>query len=217
MQSICKNLFIIAMLISHAAYAEKFYIGEFSQSSLQGWQPKIFSGETQYRFIEKNDASKQVILEAHSMAAASGLVREIKVDLRKTPYLNWSWKINNIIQGPDERSKAGDDYPARIYVVVSGGLAFWNTKSLNYVWANRIKAGSQWPNAYTDQAQMLALQSGDQDIGQWKSERRNVRDDLQALFGESIDHIDAIAIMTDTDQSGAQAIAWYGDIWFSSE
>ncbi len=208
---------VFGVLLSMSVGAEQVDIASFSAGNMDDWKPQKFSGETHYRLTPKEGSDSLYVLEAHSSSSASGLMRETKIDLNKTPYLNWTWRVEHLLPGPDERSKAGDDYPARVYVVASGGFAFWNTKSLNYVWANRMKEGAQWPNAYTKQAQMFALQSGPREVGEWKMERRNVREDFKRIFGEDIAFIDAVAIMTDTDQTGGEVRAWYGDMWFSSE
>jgi hypothetical protein len=155
------------------------------------------------------------VLEANSQGSASGLVRELRVDLEKQPYLNWSWRVDDVLTAIDERTKAGDDYPARVYVIVSGGIAFWRTRTLIYVWSSRQPAGSTWENAYTANACVMALRSGK--AAGWATERRDVRADFEACFNDDITVIDAVAIMTDTDNSGQEATAWYGDIFFSSE
>ena len=154
---------------------------------------------------------------ADSNAAASGLVREISIDLSKTPILNWIWKVDSVLAGADERARAGDDYPARVYVVFSGGVMFWRTRAINYVWSNKQPVGSNWPNAFTGNARMVAVESGNSRARQWVSERRDVRADYRHLFGEEPGRVDAVAIMTDTDNTGATATAWYGDIWFSTK
>lgn len=120
-----------------------------------------------------------------------------------------------MLHGVSERDKAGDDYAARIYVVAKGGLAFWKTRALSYVWASREPEGSMWANAFTANAQMIAVRSGSAELGELILEKRNVREDWMRAFGEDIDTIDAVAIMTDTDNSGQRARAWYGQPWFS--
>ncbi len=180
----------------------------------KNWQEKSFAGNTQYQLVRENEQS---VLKATTNASASGLFREIVIDLNKTPYLNWSWKVDNIYQGNDEHSKDGDDYPARIYVVVSGGFFFWKTRAVNYVWSSNQAIGTHWKNAYTGNARMIALRSGESETGQWLTEKRNIREDLKQLFGEAFDEINAIAIMSDSDNSGQRATAWYGNIYFSSE
>jgi len=139
------------------------------------------------------------------------------VDLRRTPWLSWSWRVDRVLNGVDERSKSGDDYPARVYVVVSGGAAFWKTRSLVYVWSSHQPVGATWDNAFTRNAQVMALRSGMKDAGQWVSEKRNIRDDSRQQFGEDLDYIDAVALMTDTDNSGQSATAWYGDLYFTAQ
>ncbi|HLF96887.1 MAG TPA: DUF3047 domain-containing protein [Methylococcaceae bacterium] len=198
-----------------AAAGLRIPVGEFSQGRLVGWETKIFQGETRYGLMELDG---RAVLKAESRGTASGLVRKMAVDLENTPYLHWSWRAENTLGKLNERTKSGDDYPARLYVVVSGALAFWRTRSLNYVWASALPAGSAWPNAFAGQSvRMLALRSGEEETGRWHEEKRNVRDDLKRYFKEDIRQIDAVALMTDTDNTGGQAVAYYGDIYFASE
>lgn len=189
-------------------------IGRFSESNLEGWSEKSFKGSTTYTFAQE---SGKTVLRAESRASASGMFYEKEINLLETPVLNWQWKIDNIISGLDEKTKAGDDYPARVYVIFSGGLFFWRTRAINYVWSNNQETGITWHNAYTDNARMIAIRSGKKQAGKWLSERRNIREDYKLLFGEDIASADAVAIMTDTDNSGSNATASYGDIFMSAE
>ena len=125
--------------------------------------------------------------------------------------------MDSVYDGVDERSKSGDDYPARIYVLVSGDWRFWNTRALNYVWASGLPQGQQWPNAFTANAWLIAVDSGKDHLGQWRHYRRNVRQDLRQAFGEAISEVHAVALMSDSDNAGQAATAWYGDIWFSAD
>ena len=193
------------------AAAAILMVGHFSAGDLQDWKTKSFAGETQYQRVEKDGRR---VLQADSKGTASGLYREITVNLERTPYLNWSWRVNNVLTGVDERTKAGDDYPARVYVVVSGGLAFWRTRSLVYVWSSNQPVGSTWDNAFTSNVRTIALRSGN--VAGWFNEKRNVRADFKRLFGDDIQQINAVALMTDTDNSGQAATAWYGDIYFTA-
>lgn len=119
--------------------------------------------------------------------------------------------------GADERTRAGDDYPARVYVVFSGGVAFWRTRAINYVWSNKQPVDCNWLNAFTGNARMIAVQSGSGHVGEWLEEHRDVRADYRDLFVAEPGNVDAEAIMTDTDNIGTVASAWYGDIWFSAK
>jgi len=187
-------------------------VGHFAQQDLQGWENKSFQGNTQYQLIKQ---ANHYVLQAQSHASASGLFHEVDIDLNKTPYLHWSWKIKQTLSHQNERNKAGDDYVARMYVVFSGGFFFWRTRGINYVWSNNQHVGQTWINPYTDHVQMMAVESGNRYAGEWRNESRNIREDYRRFFGQSVDTVDAIAIMTDTDNTKTSAEAWYGDIWMS--
>jgi len=207
-------LLILLTALAAPAYGETVSVGAFSQGSLDGWEEQEFANKTDYRLVTEDGRR---VLQANSQAAASGLYKEMRIDLERTPYLHWSWKVDNTLGDLDETTRQGDDYPARIYVVASGGLFFWNTHAISYVWASRQAKEKDWPNAFTGRALMLAVQSGDERLGQWIEERRNVREDFRRLFGSDVRYIDAIAVMTDTDNAGGQSTAYYGDVYFSAD
>jgi hypothetical protein len=206
--------FIGCLAATPAARADTLVIGDFSNAGLAGWEAHSFKGETDYEVVELGGTR---VVKAASRGAASILFRKQRIDLRQTPYLEWRWRIEDVIEGADEREKRGDDYPARVYVVREGGLFAWRTRSVNYVWSSSQPVGAEWPNAYTDQAQMVAVRSGRGEAGDWVEERRNVLDDFRRLFGEEIDYVDGVALMTDTDDTDSEATAFYGDIRFTSE
>jgi Protein of unknown function (DUF3047) len=190
-------------------------IGNFSAGALTGWKAKEFKGQTQYLLTKIDDVQA---LKADSDAAASGLFFEQKIDLEKTPVMNWRWRIENRMGKVDEQAKSGDDFTARVYVVKSGGLVFWNTKAINYVWASTSPKDKSWPNPFAgDHAMMVAVRSSSDETGTWYTEKRNVREDFKRLTGEDIKSIDAVAIMTDTDNAKGKATAYYGDIYFTAE
>ena len=189
-------------------------ISNFSGGDLSGWEEKSFEGNSQYIFVGTDDGK---VLRASTEGKASGLFKEVSVDLTKTPWINWSWKVENTFKGNDELSKEGDDYAARVYVVVSGGVFFWKTKAMNYVWASHEPKNSSWPNAYTGNAKMFAVRSGDIELGQWVKEKRNAREDFKKLFGEDITKIDVVAVMVDGDNTGQSATSYFGEIFFSEE
>jgi len=190
---------------------EKQWLGKFSQGDMAGWEEKSFAEHTHYQL---NDAK---VLQAESEQGASCLYRKARIDLQQTPWLNWSWKTQQVFENIDERSKKGDDFVARIYVVIDGGLLFWKTVALNYVWSSSQALGDVWPNPYTSNATMLAVESGAEHVGVWRSYKRNVREDFRQLLGKDVRYIDGIALMTDTDNHAEKAVTYYGDIYFSNQ
>lgn len=192
----------------------RLHLGKFSQGDLNGWQAKEFDGNTLYKIVNDTNIDKQVLM-ANSNSNASGLFLERRIDLQKTPHINWSWKTDKLYENLNEKEKQGDDFVARIYIVIDGGFFFWKTRALNYVWSSSFKQNQSWPNPYTSNATMFAVESGEENLGEWRHYKRNVQDDLQAMLGKDVRYIDAIAVMTDSDNAGQQAITYYGDIYFT--
>lgn len=206
------NFILFILLTTASADASKIRIGSFSESGLAGWSEKSFKGATEYRIVE--DAGQKV-LQAKSQNAASGLIFEIEYDPQEYPILSWRWRVDNIIARGDSRTRAGDDYAARVYVVFPHWF-FLKTKTLNYIWANRLPKDATQLSTFTSNDMMIALESGPGKVGQWLSVRRNIVEDYRQAFGEDPPNIGMIAIMTDTDGTGETAMAWYGDIVASS-
>lgn len=193
--------------------AEVLPVSNFSTEGLSGWEAKSFKGVTEYRVVKENGQS---VVKAVSNGAASGMAKKITFNPAKYRYLHWSWKIGGTLTGGDEKTKAGDDYAARVYVLFPGKF-FWQMKAINYIWANKLAQGASIPNTYTANAQMIAVESGNGKAGQWVTEQRDLFADYRALFGTDPQNAEAIAIMTDTDNTGGVAEAWYGEISLSTE
>jgi hypothetical protein len=207
----------ILLLITLAAFcataqASEYQVSAFSSEGLSGWETKSFKGTTVYSLVRDDG---RTVVKAISKGTASGLIKKVKLDPKSFRYLLWSWKISGIVKNGDETTKAGDDYAARVYVVFPGRF-FWQTKAINYIWANRLARGEAIPNAFTSNAMMLAVESGPERTGQWLTEERDILADYCRLFGSEPREIGAIAIMTDTDNTGGEATAWYGDITLST-
>ena len=216
-------------------------VGTFSSAAAggaipEGWQPLTFEKidrHTVYTLVEDGGA---VVVKAVSEASASGLIRKLTVDPTAYPWLEWRWKVGNVLEKGDVRRKTGDDYPARLYVTFrydpqrvgfferakygTAKLLYGDYPphaALNYIWANREEIGAVVPNAYTSKAVMIVAESGASKAGQWVAERRNVYRDYLRAFGEEPPLISGVAVMTDTDNTGERATAYYGDIRFRKD
>ena len=204
-----------------------------SEGLPKGWEPLTFKKidrHTRYEWTAPEHA-----VHAVSSSAASGLIYRLDLDPARFPVLRWRWLVPQAMRKGDELSKAGDDYAARVYVTfrydpsrAGAGMRFKYGiakklygeypphSGINYIWANRLPKGGSTPNPYTDRVMMLAVRSGDADAGKWLSEEHNVLDDYRRLFKEDPPRLAGIAVMTDTDNTGSQAEAWYADIELSS-
>lgn len=218
----CKWIFVLLSFLLCVSAQAVTNLTALSEQGIEQWQAKEFSGKSIYS-VEQYKG--QMALKAISQNSASGLVLEKKIDLIATPYLNWSWLVEQTLSPLDERSKAGDDFVARVYVVIDGGFMVWNTKSLNYVWSCNQDKGLVWNNAFAGSSvKMMSVRGQQSQLGQWYEEQRNVYQDLIDTFGDkgsqkanrkAYQYIDIIAIMTDTDNSGKDAETYYGDLFFS--
>ncbi len=213
-------------------YAEaKVSVANFADDQLSLLTEKSFVGHTDYRLVEQAleqqtslqqsleqqglQQERQTVLRAEASKSASSLYRSMEVDLTQTPLLNWSWRVENVYSIENQQVKQGDDYPARVYVVVRDGWLPWQVRALNYVWSNHPTQLSHWANPFTDQAVMIPLKAGSAQLGQWHHEQVNIADDFYRVFGDRIEKIDGVAIMTDADNAGGKATAYYGNIYFS--
>jgi hypothetical protein len=193
---------------SFSVSAAEILLDDYKHGLSPKWEEKTFKGNTQYQ-VAREDG--QLCIKASSNASASGLYYTINYDTKEYPILMWRWKVDHTLSKGDALRKAGDDYAARVYVVFPS-WAFWRTKALNYIWANRLPQGEAVANPFTKNAMMIAVESGARRTGQWLEERRNVLEDYRRYFGGDPPKVGAIAIMTDTDNTGEAASAWYGPI-----
>jgi len=219
-----------------AADPARLDVGKFEAPSTPdalpvGWEELTFRRiprKTQYRVVPEGEG---FVLRADSEASASGLYRPLDVDLHAYPVLTWRWKVANVLAKADARRKEGDDYPARVYVAFRWDpdtASVWEragygtyrlfygryppASAINYVWDNRLPPGTTLDNAYTDRAKMVVVRSGPAEVGRWLDERRDVLGDYRRLFGAEPPRVAGIALMTDTDDTGESAIAWYDAI-----
>ncbi len=202
----------------------------------KGWEPLIFGKIERHTEYKLSDESGRTVIEAWSDNAASGLTYPLDLDSSIYQMISWCWKINRTIEKGDVTLKKGDDYAARIYVTFKFNpkdATFWErTKfktykllygkyppkgALNYVWANKMKKGDAAPNAYTDRAHMIAIESGSEKVGQWVCEKRNLYADYQKYFGGTPPRITGVAVMTDTDNTGESARAAYSHLRLKSK
>lgn len=214
-------------------------IGQFSgmsQSDITplGWRPLVFGNienHTAYFLTKQNE---RTVVQAVSNGGASGFYKQTNISPKDFPMINWQWKVANILESADLSKKEGDDYPARIYISFYydperlEGMESVKYKLysllhdeppplavINYIWDNKTKPDTIVSNAYSERVKMIVIQSGTSNLGKWLSEKRNIIDDYRRAFGEEPGNITGIAIMTDTDNTGESATAWYGDISLS--
>ena len=200
------------------------------------WEPWILSrflAPTKYRIVEHQG---ERVLEADANVSASGLLQPLALPAAEYPYLNWRWKVPQLIAGADNASRISDDSPVRIIVAFDGDkskfdfedsalattVKFFSGRempyaTIQYIWENKLPLETVLDNSKTARAKMVVVESGPQRVGQWLKFQRNVRQDYQRLFGESPGAIIFVGVMTDSNATGSHTTAYYGDIGFSRE
>ena len=231
-------LLLTVVPVGHADSPFLLEVGTFSAASEgtalpDGWKPLTFKKiekQTVYRLVKDGGAT---VVKAVSEASASGLTREIKINLAEYPIVQWRWKVANVLTKGDVTRREGDDYPARLYVTFeydAGKVGFFDKAkyeatrllygqypplgAINYIWESKAPKGTVVSNPYVERVKMIVVESGAERLNQWVSEERNIYEDYKKAFGEEPPLISGIAVMTDTDNTGESATAFYGDIVF---
>ncbi len=185
---------------------------------------------TLYRFVEDMGV---VVLHAHAEASASGIVAPVRFDINASPILQWRWKVAQLIDDADNAVASREDSPVRIILNFDGDRAKLSLRDkassaiakrisgrelpyaeLMYIWSNRAPVGTVIENPHTHRIEMVVATSGAASVGQWVTVRRNVVDDFRRAFNELPGLLTDVAVLTDTDNTGATVDAWYGDIRF---
>lgn len=198
-----------------------------------GWAPWVLSGfkrPTEYRLVQKDGIT---VMRADARSSASGLIHPLSIDARQQPLIEWRWKIERPIARADNTQRHLEDSPVRLLVSFDGNIESLPAQdrlfissvhlltgqqlpyaTLMYIWENRAPRGTVIANQHTSRIKMIVAESGVGNLGAWQHIRRNVYEDYRRAFGEEPGRITAVGIMTDTDNTGEQAQAWYGDIHF---
>lgn len=204
----CYLIIIPISSLNSKAFATEILLDDYRGGLSPKWEEKSFKGTTLYQVTREDN---QWCIKATSHSSASGLYYKISYDTKKYPILTWRWKVDHVLSNGNALKKEGDDYAARIYVVFPS-VWFWKTRAINYIWANKLPRGTSVANPYSSNAIMIAVESGSTHTGKWLDERRNVFEDFRRYFGKDPPRVGAISIMTDTDNTGEDAVAWYGPI-----
>lgn len=201
-------LIMFPFSIGSSRFTGEIVLDDFQNGLSPGWKEKSFKGHTLYSTVQDDG---RWCIRAVSKDSASGLYYKIEYDPGQYPLLAWSWKIAHVLTKGDARTKQGDDFAARVYVIFPS-VFFWQSRAINYVWANKLPQGESVPSPFTSNEILIAVQSGPEHAGKWVEERRNIVEDYRSAFGEAPSKVGAIAIMTDTDNTDGEVVAWYGPI-----
>ena len=211
------SLIIFTIFLSSVSAAQEKIIFKFTENELSELKVRKVRGadaKTIYT-IGKNENGNY--LKAVADNAASGLGKEIKIDLDDTPFINISWKVEKDLKGIKENTKKGHDFAARVFVIKKTGATPLSNRAINYVYSSNMNIDDYKPSPYTKKSIDYVLSTTKINLDEWVTVKANVKEDFKKLHKLDVKELDGVAIMVDTDNSKMKAISYYQNIFFSSE
>jgi hypothetical protein len=208
------SIISVSLLFYELALAEKVIIFDFTEEELKTLKIKKVKGKTSWSIGSNENGN---FIKAEAEGKGSGLGKEVKINLLKTPFINITWKIEKDLPGIVENSKKGHDYAARVFVIKKTGSTALSNRAINYVFSSNNKVNENWPSPYTKKSIDYVLSTTKENLNMWVTVKANVKEDFLKLHELDVKDLSGIAIMTDTDNSNLKAVSYYQNIYFSSE
>ena len=211
------NFFFFWSIFLSLSFADEIKVFEFTESELSELEIRKVRGADNKTIYTVGSNENGNFLKAVADNAASGLGKEVKIDLNKTPFINITWKIEKDLQGINENSKKGHDFAARVFAVKKTGATPLSNRAINYVFSSNSAVGQSWPSPYTKKSIDNVLATTKDNLNIWVTVKANVKEDFKKFHDLDVNELDGLAIMSDTDNSKMEAIAYYQNIYFSAE
>ena len=215
-----KLLFLIVSILfmtANLSLASELKVFDFTETELSELQVRKVRGADNKTIYSIGSNESGNFLKSVADNAASGLGKEIKIDLNKTPFINITWKVEKDLSGIKENSKKGHDFAARVFVIKKTGATPLSNRAINYVFSSNNNAGVNFPSPYTKKSIDNVLASTKSNLNEWVTVKANVKEDFKRLHDLDVNELDGLAIMSDTDNSKMKSIAYFQNIYFSSQ
>ena len=211
------KILLITFLASNMTLSEEVKVFDFTEEEVSKLQVRKVRGADNKTIYSVGSNQNGNFLKAVAENAASGLGKEIKIDLDKTPFINISWKIEKDLSGIKENTKKGHDFAARVFVIKKTGATPLSNRAINYVFSSNNEVGLNWQSPYTKKSIDNVLASTKNNLNEWVTVKANVKEDFKRFHDLNVNELDGLAIMSDTDNSKLKSIAYYQNIYFSAE
>ena len=208
---------IFIILLTNFSFANELKVFDFTSTELAELEVRKVRGAKNKTIYSIGNNDKGNYLKAVANNSASGLGKEIKIDLNKTPFINITWKVEKDLSGIKENTKKGHDYAARVFVIKKTGATLLSNRAINYVFSSNNNVGSNFPSPYTKKSIDNVLASTKDNLNEWVTVKANVKEDFKRFHNLEINELDGLAIMSDTDNSKMKSIAYFQNIYFSSQ
>ncbi len=207
----------ILLFTTNILSANEVQVFDFTEAELTQLQVRKVRGAENKTLYSLGTNENGNFLKSVADNAASGLGKEIKIDLNKTPFINITWKVEKDLSGINENTKKGHDYAARVFVIKKTGATLLSNRAINYVFSSNKDVGLNWPSPYTKKSIDNVLSSTKKNINEWVTVKANVKNDFKKFHELDVNELDGVAIMSDTDNSKMKSIAYFQNIYFSSQ
>ena len=211
------KILITLLIVTTTSLADEIKVFDFTETELSKLEVRKVRGadnKTTYTVGTNENGS---FLKSVADNAASGLGKEIKIDLNKTPFINITWKVEKDLSGIKEDTKKGHDFAARVFAVKKTGATPLSNRAINYVFSSNSDIGLNWPSPYTKKSIDYVLSTTKENLNEWVTVKANVKDDFKKFYNLDVNELDGLAIMSDTDNSKMKSIAYFQNIYFSTE
>ena len=209
-------IFITSLIILSSVSAESVRVFEFTEKELSELEIRKVRGADNNTSYTVGSNENGNFLKAVADNAASGLGKEIKIDLNKTPFIYITWKIEKDLRGIKENTKKGHDYAARVFAIKKTGATPLSNRAINYVFSSNSKVGENRPSPYTKKSIDNVLASTKDSLNEWVTVKANVKEDFKKFHDLNVNELDGLAIMADTDNSKMKSISYFQNIYFSA-
>ena len=211
------KIIVIYFLLVTSVTAEELMVFNFTEEELNSLDVRKVRGADAKTAYSIGNNEKGNYLKAVAENAASGVGKEIKINLDKTPFINITWKIEKDLKGIKENTNKGHDFAARVFVIKKTGATPLSNRAINYVFSSNSNVGETWPSPYTKKSIDRVLASTKSNLNEWVTVKANVKEDFKKFHDLEVKELSGIAIMADTDNSKLTAVSYYQNIFFSSE
>ena len=211
------KILIVLLSLTILSHADDIKVFEFTENELSQLEVRKVRGAKNNTIYTIGSNENGNFLKAVADNAASGLGKEIIIDLNKTPFINITWKIEKDLPGIQENTKKGHDFAARVFVVKKTGATPLSNRAINYVFSSNNEIGFNSPSPYTKKSIDNVLASTKDDLNEWVTVKTNVKEDFKRFHNLDVNELDGLAIMSDTDNSNMKAIAYFQNIYFSKK
>ena len=210
-------IFFLSLIFFNPVNAETIKVFEFTEMELTKLEVRKVRGADNKTMYSVGSNDNGNFLKAIADNAASGLGKEIKIDLNKTPFINITWKVEKDLKGIKENTKKGHDYAARVFAIKKTGATPLSNRAINYVFSSNSKVGENRPSPYTKKSIDNVIASTKDTLNEWVTVKANVKEDFKRFHNLDVNELDGLAIMADTDNSKMKSIAYFQNIYFSAK